>query len=279
MYSKIFLATLVIFVAGVSTPCVHAQDMKTDSEKIGELQKDFQKLTDNLAAAFSGVKTDNDNLLKEIKTAQDKFESTKTAVDQFQESLKKINLTLDDLSKSVNLSLTDLKMLEKRVADLESKSGSNTEGELERNKQIANLKNLQQSMVDLQKSFDALESKMNQKLSLYPPQQDSSKNTDLLDRLAQLENQIANMQANSERTSSSSPISRNGRIVVINETSEEVLFLLNGASQRVSANASLTLENQTPGNFSYEIISPTFGTLRTNSPTLVAGETFRISIR
>ena len=66
---------------------------------------------------------------------------------------------------------------------------------------------------------------------------------------------------------------------LVNDYSEELLFLVNGRAYRVAPGTTHTVEEMPAGAFNYEVISPTWGSRARNTPMLAAGETFTITAR
>jgi hypothetical protein len=60
--------------------------------------------------------------------------------------------------------------------------------------------------------------------------------------------------------------------VLVNSTFEQLLFIVNGESHRLSAGEVKELGPMTPGQVEYEAISPTRGTRGRFVTTLVAGK-------
>jgi len=70
-----------------------------------------------------------------------------------------------------------------------------------------------------------------------------------------------------------------GRLVLVNNYTEEMIFNVNGRTYRVAAGMSLPLEGFPAGVLSYQVISPTWGVRGSNTTTLAAGETFTVTAR
>lgn len=84
----------------------------------------------------------------------------------------------------------------------------------------------------------------------------------------------------SQRLSMSPPngtIANTGRVMLVNLYSEELLFIINGASYRVPANKSRMIENVPTGTLRYEVFADRWGSLENRITTLAAGDTFTLS--
>ena len=111
--------------------------------------------------------------------------------------------------------------------------------------------------------------------ALYPPA-DKAGLDDIKSRLGKIEQELTRIAGSS--STSQSP-ARVGRLRLVNEYSEELLFLVNGRSYRVAPGTTQQVEEVPTGAFTYEVISPTWGLRARNTPVLAAGETFTISAR
>jgi hypothetical protein len=70
-----------------------------------------------------------------------------------------------------------------------------------------------------------------------------------------------------------------GRIQLTNMYGEEMLFVINGKGIRVAPFSTRILENHPAGVFTYEVISGTYGSRAKNSPTLLPGDTYTITVK
>jgi hypothetical protein len=70
-----------------------------------------------------------------------------------------------------------------------------------------------------------------------------------------------------------------GRIQLANMYGEEMLFVINGVGFRVAPFTTRIIENQPAGVFTYEVISGTYGSRAKNSPTLLPGDTYTITVK
>jgi hypothetical protein len=117
--------------------------------------------------------------------------------------------------------------------------------------------------------------------ALYPPP-DKANLDDIRSRLGKIELDLARIASSSRTSLSPPPVllpAPVGRLRLINDYSEDLLFLVNGRSYRVAPGTTEVLEGVPAGAFTYEVISPTWGLRARNTPVLAAGEMFTISAR
>jgi hypothetical protein len=115
-------------------------------------------------------------------------------------------------------------------------------------------------------------------LRLYPPPGDKEMLDRIEDRLTKIEQALKLLQP--PTVSKLGPAAANtGRVVLVNAYTEELLFLVNGKAYRVAAGNTAVLDNLPAGQFTYEVISPTYGLRARNSPFLEAGKSFIITAR
>jgi archaellum component FlaC len=111
--------------------------------------------------------------------------------------------------------------------------------------------------------------------ALYPPP-DKASLDDLKARLGKVEQDFGKL---SGLPQTSFYPARPGRLRLVNEYSEDMLFIVNGRSYRVAPGAIQVLDQVPAGAFSYEVVSPTWGLRGRNTPDLASGETFTITAR
>ncbi|HYV38399.1 MAG TPA: hypothetical protein VE988_22135, partial [Gemmataceae bacterium] len=99
---------------------------------------------------------------------------------------------------------------------------------------------------------------------------------ELRGRLDKIEMLIAKLEEG--RVSKSLPVNT-GRILLANMYPEVMLFVINDVAYRVEPGTTKAIENVTPGVFKYEVISGSYGSVRTNRPTLEPGKTYTITVR
>jgi hypothetical protein len=74
------------------------------------------------------------------------------------------------------------------------------------------------------------------------------------------------------------PPSGTCKVVLVNNTPEQLTFIFNGDSVPVGPFRAQTLEAQPAGVFSYKVLSPSFGLLKQNTTVLKANDLFNIQV-
>jgi hypothetical protein len=189
-----------------------------------------------------------------------------------EDRLKAIEDKLGEMNRAIAKAFgaieTDMKAIKQEVktndtdAQLKLTAVLDRVGALE--KQLTNLRTQVQTMRDRVAT-----------VANYPPT-DKSTLDEIKMRLSQLQDALNRLQSTSERKAFSLPDT--GRLVLLNLYGEDLLFVVNQRSYRLAPGASVTLD-QPAGAFTYEVISPTHGLVRRNTPVLRAGETFPITAR
>jgi hypothetical protein len=113
--------------------------------------------------------------------------------------------------------------------------------------------------------------------ALYPPP-DKTSLDEIRTRLTLIEQELARL-ATTPRTSLSPSAAGVGRLQLVNNYSEDLLFIVNGRAYRVAPGTTHMVEQVPAGAFNYEVVSPTWGLRARNTPQLVTGETFTITAR
>jgi len=79
--------------------------------------------------------------------------------------------------------------------------------------------------------------------------------------------------------SANGPFTNTGRIVLVNHYFEDMTFYVNNIPYRVAPGASATVAGQPAGMFTYEAVSPSWGSRGRQTRMLAANETFTITAR
>jgi hypothetical protein len=69
-----------------------------------------------------------------------------------------------------------------------------------------------------------------------------------------------------------------GRILLTNNYPEEMLFIIDGRTYRLMPGTSRLLDDRPAGTFTYEVISPTWGSRARKTTTLARDQTFRLTV-
>ncbi len=184
---------------------------------------------------------------------------------QAQEELKDIQKSLNEISKK----LDDLKALESIVSNMKTMVDKQDEANLKLGVVNASLTNVTTEVAALKKEIEKIQGR---EFRAYPPDKGG-----LDDRLAKIEAALERLEQ-SRVVAKAPPAMPTGRILMVNQYPEDMLFKINGRLHRVYANSTKVLENQPPGEFLYEVIW-NFGVIKTNNPVLEAGKTYTITVR
>jgi hypothetical protein len=102
----------------------------------------------------------------------------------------------------------------------------------------------------------------------------------MMDTLKAIQDGIAKL-APTEKRSSAYPANgtatNTGRVRLINNYSEDLLFIINGLRYRAPANTSRLVENIPVGPVNIEVAADRFGIFNRQAPTLAAGDTFTLT--
>jgi hypothetical protein len=135
---------------------------------------------------------------------------------------------------------------------------------------------MEKQLTQLSGEVQALRDKLpSATVAQYPPV-DKATVDEIKSRLRQLQEAIDRLQATTVQKAYAAP--ETGRVALINLHGEELLFVVNNRSYRLAPGASMTVDLPA-GSFTYEVISPSYGLMRRNTPVLRAGETLNISAR
>lgn len=132
--------------------------------------------------------------------------------------------------------------------------------------------------IDLKKTSDRVEQIENSLKLLKSSGTNVAADSDVRDKLIQIEQAIAKLQGSGQPRIALSPPSA-GRVVLVNLYSEELLFVINKKPQRVQPNTTVTLEAIPAGGLDYEVISDTWGLRARKTTSLTANETFTLTAR
>jgi archaellum component FlaC len=143
------------------------------------------------------------------------------------------------------------------------------------------LKDLQEKLVQVQKDLDRLTTEPGDgkvrpetSRSYYGPA-DKAVLDEIKARLTRIEQDLAKLTTT--RTAFSP--APTGRVRLVNDYVEDLLFIVRGRAYRVTPGSVQVVEQVPAGEFTYEVVSPTYGLRRRTTTGLAAGETFTISAR
>jgi hypothetical protein len=102
----------------------------------------------------------------------------------------------------------------------------------------------------------------------------------MMDTLKAIQDGIAKL-APTEKRSSAYPANgaatNTGRVMLVNNYSEDLLFIINGLRYRAPAHTSRLVENIAVGPVNIEVAADRFGIFNRQAPTLAAGDTFTLT--
>jgi len=202
-----------------------------------------------------------------------------TELEKLKDAIDLLNKKLDKLLTATNSGFEGVQADMARIGgdlikikgDIKSLNDASEETKLTLQTALGKIKLLESQVALLKSDLDKLQPR--DKTSLYPPEKG----------LEELRTQLAQIQAGllklAEARTSMSPPTNTGRIQLVNQYPETMLFVVNGKSYRVDPFTSVTLPDQPAGMFKYEVISGTFGLRAVNTPVLDAGKTYTITVR
>jgi hypothetical protein len=101
------------------------------------------------------------------------------------------------------------------------------------------------------------------------------------EKLKAIQDAIAKLGPTKVRDSMAAPngsaTTSNGRVMLVNHYSDDLLFIINGARYRVPAHASRLVETVTPGSVNIEVVADRWGIFNRQVTTLAAGELFTLT--
>src|SRR5262249_48189637 len=139
------------------------------------------------------------------------------------------------------------------------------DGELTQSKK--KLADLERLVVKLGADVDIIRKELSgESLALYTP----ADREELKLKLGQIEKMLAGLQG-----PAAPPVAAPGagRVHLVNNHVDELLFIINGRQFRVPPRAGMGVEGLAAGALSYEVLSPRFGRLAARTTTLNANET------
>jgi hypothetical protein len=160
----------------------------------------------------------------------------------------------------------------KRLNTLESNDADTT---LKLGDARLRVERLEKQVEKLRLDMEALQ-KRTSGIAFYPPS-DKADLTEIRSQLQKIEQSLNRMQGGPARTAFSSPAGNTGRIVLVNQYPETLLFLVNDRPYRVSPGQTATIDNVPAGGFTYEVISPTNGSGGIRNRTLEVGRTYTLT--
>lgn len=231
------------------------------------------KVTSLLAAAVvlatlpapAGPTEVGDNDIKQLKDSIDVLNKSLTKlIENTNNGFAGVRVDLDKVRD-------EIKALNK---DVQTLTKDNYETKLQLQAALGNVKDLEKQILALKAEVDKLQTNK-EKISLYPkPDQGFD---EIKARLTQIETSLNRLTEG--RTSFAPPPAALGRIQLVNQYPQRILFVINGKNYGVDPFTTVNLDNQPAGTFKYEVFADGYGMLRSSTPLLEAGKTYTITVR
>jgi len=238
------LALYSLVAGSLTQPTVVLAQGEVKENKDSALTKRFDDMEDRLKNSFEDVRKEIDKLVQATKDTRKDLKDIGGSVSKLETDLLQYKVEMDKASFKIGTLEDQVTKLTKDVADLR-----------------LNGTKVQQSGAADKDTLDYLKT-----------------------ALGKIEEAILKLQPNTSRVALSPPTppppaSAEGRVILINEYPEQLLFIVNKKSYRVAPHSQMPLEHLTSGALSYEVISPTWGLRGQSDTTLAAGETFTLMAR
>jgi len=214
--------------------------------------------------------------------AQDKAVGER--LDKLEASLKKsfedLGLDIKSLTGDVGSVKNQLTKLQADITSLQTESLGN---KLKIDTLTGKLESLEGQVSKLHKEVDGLRKRLDLDLTHVGSSPiDKLAIEELRSKLAGIEKAILGLTPPASRTVLSPGVvpvvpTVSGRVMLINNYPEELLFVLNGKSFRVPAMTTQPIEGVPVGSLSYEVVSPTWGLRARRTTALGASETFTLT--
>jgi hypothetical protein len=102
----------------------------------------------------------------------------------------------------------------------------------------------------------------------------------MMDTLKAIQDGIAKLAPTQKRSSAypaNGTATNTGRVMLVNQYSDELLFIVNGVGHRLPPQTSKLVENIPVGALGIEVFSSRFGVFNRQATTLAGGETFTLT--
>lgn len=194
---------------------------------------------------------------------QEKQEKVVERLDNLEQSIKK---SFEELGKDIRAMSADLGAFKKDLMKVQSDVSVLQADGLKSNFVIEGLR----------KDIEALKKQLENGSRISPI--DKAAVEDVKLRLSAIEKAILSLQPGLERVARTGvETPKGGRVMLVNNYPEMLLFVLNGREVRVPAMSSQVIEDVPAGSLNYEAISPTWGLRARRTTTLAPGETFTLT--
>jgi chromosome segregation ATPase len=240
-----------------------AEGIKDIQKTLKAMQKSLQKSLDGVQKSFDLVGAD----IAELK--QDKEKLTL--------QLSQAHKRIDALEKTVNQLQLTLKLpieVAPGVPADRNDTGNRGQIPLEVSRLSDRVTNLELQIESMRKELNDVKQRSSS-TSFYPAERSLD---DIRLRLEMMERLVRALNSSGGRTSFFPPTaSTTGKLVLVNRSLEEVLFLVNGSSYRIGPLATKIVENHPSGSITYEVVSSTRGSSVQRVTGLPANYTLTLS--
>lgn len=201
--------------------------------------------------------------------------------------LDKLDQAIGEAFKNIR---SDLMLINKEIGSFKDQLGklqgevSGLQGDALKTKFVLDgltgkLDSLDGQVGKLQRDLDALRKRLDSEPSRFTPALDKADLDDLKARLSAIERAILSLQPGTTRTALSPGLEggKIGRVMLVNNYPEELLFIINSREFRVPAMTAQPVDGVPAGALTYEAISPTWGLRARRTTSLGSGETFTLT--
>ena len=163
-----------------------------------------------------------------------------------------------------------LKSIEESFAEIQKNADAIVKEGLKFKALDTRLKSLEEQLARMETTLDALRkgTPAEGRVATYPPER--------MDDLKARVDRIEHFLERSTRISRAAPST--GRILLLNQYPEDIIFVVNGIQYPLAPNTTRLLDGFPSGTVSYQVFSPRWGERANRTTTLQAEETFRITV-
>jgi hypothetical protein len=194
------------------------------------------------------------------------------------DKLERIEKQLDALNKHLKKAFDNLGVDMKGVKDeINALKESDADTTVKLRDATMKIGALEKVVNQLRLDIETLQKRVSPRESFYPD--DKGALEEIRARLSQIERMLSRLETTSKRIPDSSPNGGTGRLVLVNQFSDTVLFVINQKPVRVLPGQTAVVDNQPAGVFTFEAISESAGSRGRFTRVLAAGETYTLTAR
>jgi len=209
----------------------------------------------------------------------------KTLIDRLDKLEKSIVQSFDNLGGDIKALNAELGQFKKDIGKLQSDiTGLQTESldnKIKINGFSGKFDALEKQVRRMQADMDALRKRLDSEPErVATPLIDKSMLDELKGKLSAIEKAILGLQAPTSRIAlspSTTPPASTGRVMLVNNYPETLLFIINEREFRVPGMTTQPIDGVPSGSLNYEVISPTWGLRARRTTSLAASETFTLT--